>query len=98
MEVISRKEISNKQAVHLLKKIAKDEFIEENDPELAKNINIVSSELQAYYTYIGVDSSMAPKEEKVEVKEEEAAAPAEEAPAVEAPKKHRRKHHSTPQE
>ena len=57
MEIISEKEVSNKQAIHFLKKSAKDSYIEENDPELAKNLNLVLTELQAHSSEIIVNGN-----------------------------------------
>ena len=70
MEIISEKELTPKQAIHFLKKITKESFIEENDPELAKNLGLVLTEISAHQDDIVVPE----KTEEEEVKEEEKAA------------------------
>ena len=103
MEIISEKEVSNKQAIHFLKKSAKDSYIEENDPELAKNLNLVLTELQAHSSEIIVNNKPqveekdnkeenSPEEQPKSEEKPEEAAKEEEKPAEE---KHRhRKHRS----
>ena len=70
MEIISEKQISNKQAIHFLKKSAKDEYIEENDPELAKNLSLVLTELQAHSAEIVAGEQPHTEEKKQEGAEE----------------------------
>ena len=45
MEILSEEPVSSKRAIHLLKKFKQDTFIEENDPELSKSINLIYQNL-----------------------------------------------------
>ena len=101
MEIISEKEISNKQAIHFLKKSAKDSYIEENDPELAKNLSLVLTELQAHSNEIIVNNQQqgeSLEKAKEEEPNEEEKSPEEKPKSEEekpAEEKHRhRKHRS----
>ena len=106
MEIISEKEISTKQATHFLKKITKDSYIEENDPDLAKDLALVLAELTAHQEDIVVpenaEEEEKPEEEKL-VKEEEKEKPEEEMkeeekPQVEEKRKKHRKHRTHEQQ
>ena len=75
MEIISEKQISNKQAIHFLKKSSKDSYLEENDPELAKNLTLLLTELQAHSANIFVPDQIPNEETKQKEK-----SPVEEQP------------------
>ncbi|EAY11604.1 hypothetical protein TVAG_081760 [Trichomonas vaginalis G3] len=106
MKAVSEKDLTPKQAHHFLKRIAKDGFIEENNQQTAKNIQLILSELTLHQGDI-VDApkteETTTEETKVEEKTENATEDKTEAPAEEKteekPKKHRRKHSTeTPKE
>lgn len=99
MEVVSGQPVSAKRAIHTLKKFTQDTFLEENDPDLSKSINMIYQNLMTTSYEISCpeiseqeqENSSNPNTENQVSETNQAETVENDSTAPETPK--RRKHH-----